>query len=67
MSETQWEDSMYAREDPVSDTGEMRTDDIYVVGHEDIPENKRGDWVGLDRERRSAFVILGALRSEGLL
>ncbi|KAF9453061.1 hypothetical protein P691DRAFT_120189 [Macrolepiota fuliginosa MF-IS2] len=67
MSEAQWEDSMYAREDPKQESDEMKTDDIYVVGHEDIPESKRGDWVGLDRERRSAFVILGALRSEGLL
>lgn len=67
MSETQWEDSMYAREDPKRESDEMKTDDIYVVGHEDIPESKRGDWVGLDRDRRSAFVILGALRSEGLL
>jgi len=67
MSEAQWQDSMYAREDPISETDRMETDDIYVVGHEDIPESKRGDWIGLDRERRSAFVILGALRSEGLL
>lgn len=67
MSETQWEDSMYAREDPNEESEEMKTDDIFVVGHEDIPESKRGDWLGLDRERRSAFVILGALRSEGLL
>ncbi|XP_006460316.1 hypothetical protein AGABI2DRAFT_192060 [Agaricus bisporus var. bisporus H97] len=67
MSETQWEDSMYAREDPVQKSEDMMSDDIYAIGHEDIPESKRGDWLGLDRERRSAFVILGALRSEGLL
>lgn len=67
MSETQWEDSMYAREDPSQEPSEMDTDGIYVVGHEDIPDSRRGDWTGVDRDRRSAFVILGALRSEGLL
>lgn len=67
MSETQWEDSMYAREDPVQNSEEMMGDNLYAVGHDDITEGKRGDWLGLDRERRSAFVILGALRSEGLL
>jgi hypothetical protein len=67
MSETQWEDSMYAREDPVQKSEDIIGGDIYAVGHDDIPESKRGDWLGLDRERRSAFVILGALRSEGLL
>ncbi|KAK2466234.1 hypothetical protein APHAL10511_001876 [Amanita phalloides] len=28
---------------------------------------KKGDWMGVDRDRRSAFLIMGALRSEGIL
>jgi hypothetical protein len=42
-------------------------DDIYVFGDEGLVSEKKGDWIGVDRDRRSAFLIIGALKSEGIL
>ncbi|GJE84839.1 hypothetical protein PsYK624_009150 [Phanerochaete sordida] len=42
-------------------------DDVFVSGDEDLPEFRKGDWIGTDRDQRSAYLIIGALRSEGLL
>ncbi|KAK0468396.1 uncharacterized protein EV420DRAFT_1504257 [Desarmillaria tabescens] len=76
ISDSQWEDVLWNREEeekkgkqskeervPVDDE-----DDIYVYGDEE-EEGKRQprDWTGVDRDRRSAFLIMGALRSEGIL
>lgn len=71
----QWDEVLYAGDPPpVSD--ESKTErpedagdnvgDIYVHG---LPPllSKKGDWVGVDRDRRAAFLIMGALKSEGLL
>lgn len=74
ISDTQWEDVLWDREEEekgakdVSQDSQDRTEDgIYAYGDEDIPEKKQGDWVGVDRDRRSAYLIMGALRSEGIL
>lgn len=41
-------------------------DDLHVHG---VPPSRgrKGDWQGVDRDRRAAFLIIGALKSEGLL
>lgn len=72
ISDTQWEDVLWDREEHESinkqdQPGDESLDDIYVYGNEDVPVKKRGDWVGVDRDRRSAFLIMGALKSEGIL
>lgn len=49
----------------LDDEQEIRAeDDVYAYG---FPEPNRQDWTGMDRDRRSAFMIQGVLRSEGLL
>ena len=71
ISDAQWEDVLWDREEelknhkPVID--EVQSNDPYAWDSEDCPEWKQGDWVGVDRDQRSAFLIMGALRSEGLL
>jgi hypothetical protein len=68
ISDSQWEDVLWNREEEEDNTYENEDDeDIYAFGDEDIRENKRGDWTGVDRDRRSAYLIMGALRSEGIL
>ena len=73
ISDTQWEDVLWDREDGGMYTDgaaalhEENTDDLYVYGDDDIPQKRPGDWVGVDRDRRSAYLIMGALRSEGIL
>ena len=71
VSDSQWEEVLWDREeeerlsrekDPEEDQ-----EDIFVTGEEGLPVKRRGDWVGVDRDRRSAFLIIGALRSEGIL
>ena len=48
------------------DTGS--DDDVIAYESEEDPSQKQsGDWIGVERDRRSAFLIIGALRSEGLL
>ncbi|KAF4602011.1 hypothetical protein EYR40_005212 [Pleurotus pulmonarius] len=62
------EDDEAARQQPVkeSDVPVDDEDDIYAYG-DDPPPPTKGDWFGIDRDRRSAYLVMGGLRSEGLL
>jgi hypothetical protein len=77
----QWEEVLYSGDptEPEADdagentqqpkedeTPEETIDDVYVYG---VPPSRarKGDWQGIDRDRRAAFLIIGALKSEGLL
>jgi len=72
VSDSQWEEVLWDREEEEKlskeqqDAGEDE-EDIFVAGDERLSTKRRGDWVGVDRDRRSAFLIIGALRSEGIL
>ena len=54
-------------------TGDDGDDDSDVMFYEsDVVKNSsssfgKTDWVGLDRDKRSAYLIIGALKSEGIL
>jgi len=69
ISDSQWEEVLWDREE--EERGKQGKhveevfDDIYVSDEHDVPV--KGDWVGVDRDRRSAFLIIGALKSEGIL
>ncbi|GBE79550.1 hypothetical protein SCP_0207500 [Sparassis crispa] len=68
ISDSQWEEVLWDREEEEQMEAEKdkgSVDDIYVS--EDMPADRKGDWVGVDRDRRSAYLIIGALRSEGIL
>ncbi|KAG6831602.1 hypothetical protein H0H92_009075 [Tricholoma furcatifolium] len=76
ISDSQWEDVLWDREQEDLNSGQQveakedkveETEDIYAFGDEDLPEKKTKDWTGIDRDRRSAYLIMGALRSEGIL
>ncbi|KAF8165318.1 hypothetical protein B0H34DRAFT_688720 [Crassisporium funariophilum] len=71
ISDAQWEDVLWDREEEekgLKNLGaEVEDDDPYLWDKDDTPEWKQGDWVGVDRDQRSAYLIMGALRSEGLL
>lgn len=44
------------------------SDNIFSYEDEEDPSVKQpGDWTGTDRDRRSSFLIISSLRSEGLL
>ncbi|KAF6761801.1 hypothetical protein DFP72DRAFT_879679 [Ephemerocybe angulata] len=42
-------------------------DDVYAYGVEEIPHVTTRDWEGIDKDRRSAYLAIGALRQEKLL
>jgi hypothetical protein len=74
ISDDQWEDVLWDREadeqrtTKEEDIGNGREDDdIFVLPEDDVPSHSKGDWVGVDRDRRSAYLIIGALRSDGLI
>ncbi|KAL4081887.1 hypothetical protein V8B97DRAFT_1925964 [Scleroderma yunnanense] len=70
VSDSQWEEVLWNREEERQNQEQESPedlDDIFVTGDDDLPLQKRGDWVSVDRDRRSAFLIIGALRSEGIL
>lgn len=68
ISDAQWEDVLWDREEDEKASPEPQENEgIYVYGDEEAPKRRRRDWTGLDRDRRSAFLIIGALRSEGIL
>jgi hypothetical protein len=71
-SDSQFEEVLWDRE--AEEQGELGTspdhdkvDDIYSFGDEDQVTERKGDWVNVERDRRSAFLIMGALKSEGIL
>lgn len=61
-------DSKTDAEKPNGDNGD---NDIYAYEDEEDEEDpslkQKGDWTGVDRDRRSAFLIISSLRSEGLI
>ncbi|KAF8205014.1 hypothetical protein BJ912DRAFT_940012 [Pholiota molesta] len=73
ISDAQWEDVLWDREEELkcmnmnNATPNSQSNDPYAWDEGDSVEWKEGDWVGVDRDQRSAFLIMGALRSEGLL
>lgn len=74
ISDSQWEEVLWDREEEegkvVQEKGkgaEEVIDDIYVSGEQSHDGPVKGDWIGVDRDRRSAFLIIGALKSEGIL
>lgn len=42
-------------------------DDAYMYGLEDTPHVTTRDWEGIDKHRRTAYLVIGALRQENLL
>ncbi|KAJ3510985.1 hypothetical protein NLJ89_g4359 [Agrocybe chaxingu] len=72
ISDAQWEDVLWDREEEVKSLLQpaderVQDDNPYAWDNDDVKEWKRGDWTGVDRDQRSAYLIMGALRSEGLL
>ncbi|KAI9063068.1 hypothetical protein FKP32DRAFT_1676960 [Trametes sanguinea] len=69
IGDAQWEEILW--EEPEEDEhkdgmADENEDDIYAK-EGDLPAVKKGDWIGVERDRRSAFLIIGALKQEGLL
>ena len=71
VSDEQWEDVLWDRE---ADEQRMVNEeivsnemDIFVTPEDDGSSHSKGDWVGVDRDRRSAYLIIGALRTDGLI
>lgn len=77
IHDSMWEEMEWNCPDPKDDSDAQSNDtnqpgheddDIYVYGDEEDPsEKQKGDWTGVDRDRRSAFSIMGSLKSEGIL
>ncbi|KAL0574534.1 hypothetical protein V5O48_007426 [Marasmius crinis-equi] len=74
ISDSQWEDFLWDREDEEREQEQRTTEkdvadgEVHFYGDEDLPvKNQKGDWTGVDRDRRSAYLIIGSLRSETIL
>lgn len=82
VPDSQWEEVLWNRTDDEDTEEELNgkpkanshgadaEDDIYAYEDEEDANadvKRKGDWVGVDRDRRSAFLIIGALKSEGIL
>lgn len=75
ISDDQWEDVLWDREteeqhQSIAVKQKSRSgsgDELFVLPEDDVPRHSKGDWAGVDRDRRSAYLIIGALRSDGLI
>lgn len=80
ISEAQWDEVLWKRNEPENDiepeitapqTGasDEENNDIMVYESDELNNNSQSkmDWVGLDRDKRSSYLIIGALKSEGIL
>lgn len=64
VSDQEWHEVLCPEADVDDEDETAAEDDVYAFG---FPTPKRDDWTDIDRDRRSAFMIQGVLRSEGLL
>lgn len=72
ISDAMWEEVLWDREQEEAQADEKapeetEEDKIFVSGDESLITFRKGDWTGVDRDRRSAYLIIGALKGEGLL
>ena len=69
ISDQQWEEVLWDREDEqtVSTENVQQDEDDVYASQDELPEAGKDDWTGVSRDRRSAYLIIGALRSEGML
>jgi hypothetical protein len=73
ISDDQWEDVLWDREteeqikSTVLKQKPRSGDELFVLPEDDVLGHSKGDWAGVDRDRRSAYLIIGALRSDGLI
>lgn len=72
ISDAMWEEVLWDREQEEeriegNKNEEQDDDSIFVSGVEGLTTFREGDWTGVDRDRRSAYLIIGALKGEGLL
>ena len=69
VSDFEWAEVIfYEKEEGENDEKRQEVeDDIWVSGEDEESGYKSGDWVGVERDRRSAYLIIGALRSEGII
>ncbi|TFK89958.1 hypothetical protein K466DRAFT_584143 [Polyporus arcularius HHB13444] len=71
LGEWQWAEVEWDTEEDLEREAERKKaepdeDDIYAADG-DHPQYHKSDWVGIDRDRRSAYLIIGVLKQEGLL
>ncbi|KAL0949533.1 hypothetical protein HGRIS_009583 [Hohenbuehelia grisea] len=76
IGEDLWADVLWDREEEAMATAAQQQEeqkkskdgeeDIYAFGNDPLPSTSKGDWIGVKRDRRSAYLILGTLRGEGL-
>ncbi|KAF8655234.1 hypothetical protein AX16_003140 [Volvariella volvacea WC 439] len=67
FGDEQWEELLWNREEEIGSQPVEEEEDCYVYGYKDVAKAQWRDWTGVDRDRRSAYLIIGALRSEGML
>lgn len=74
ISDSQWEDFLWDREDEEREKEQTMAEkdvpdnEVHFYGDEDVHvKDQKGDWSGVDRDRRSAYLIIGSLRSETIL
>jgi len=74
ITDALWEDVLYGTDDREerpwpgpSKTDDDDDDDIYITAEDAIPKPRKGDWTGDYRDQRSAFLIIGAMKSEGIV
>ena len=71
VDETQWAEVLWNCKEVggrPNEENKETDDDVFAYETEEDPSQKQpGDWTGIERDRRSALLIVGALRPEGML
>lgn len=77
ISDDQWREVLWDRDEEeesarrkaaaAKEEEQADDDDDDIFGKDDDADSQPGDWHGVERDRRSAFLIIGALKQEGLL
>ncbi|KAI0778191.1 hypothetical protein BD413DRAFT_507419 [Trametes elegans] len=67
IGDAQWEEILWEEPSEDEQNKKQQDDDDIYAQEGDLPPTRKGDWIGVERDRRSAFLIIGALKQEGLL
>jgi len=66
ITDAHWNDVLFDTDDR-SEEDAANEENVYIDGEQAVPRSRKGDWTGTYRDQRSAYLIIGALKTEGIL
>jgi len=67
ITDSQWDEVLFDTDDRKEWQPNGDPEDVFISAADAVSTAQKGDWTGVHRDQRSAFLVIGALKSEGIL